>query len=179
MNTFTATGLILKRSNTGELDRVVTVFTKEYGKLVCIAKGSRKLTSSKLATLEPGCLAKLYFVETKSLPILTQAQLIDDFSALKCSLVSIRKFFQVLEMLDVLLPEEDEQQEVFRIALDMISHMEEDESNKTHLVRVAFHQILELLGFDTKAASLEGSMSEQIEELTSRKLKAFAFLSST
>lgn len=176
MNTYTATGLVLKRSNTGESDRVVTIFTKEYGKLVCIAKGSRKLTSSKLATLEPGCLAKLYLVETKSLPILTQAQLIDDFSALKTSLVSIRKFFQVLEMLDVLLPEDDEQQEVFRIALNMISHMEENDSNKTHLVRSAFHQILELLGFDNKADTFEGSMSDQIEELTSRKLKAFAFL---
>lgn len=177
MNTFSVTGLILKRTNTGEQDRVVTVFTKEYGKMVCVAKGSRKITSSKLAALEPGCLVKLYCVETKSLAIVTQAQLIDDFSALKGSLTSLRKFFQVLEMLDVLLVEEDEQQEVFGIALHLLSHMEEDEANKTHIVRFAFGRILELLGFEKESLDQTRSVSDQIEDLTARKLKAFAYLS--
>lgn len=177
MKTFSATGIILKRSNTGELDRIVTIFTKEYGKLTCIAKGSRKLTSSKLATLEPGCVAKLYFVSTHTLPILTQAQLLEDFSSLRATLTSIRKLFQILEMLDVLLVEEDPQEEVFAIALGMLSSLREEETNKTHAIRTAFSHILERLGFDARGETFIGPMRDHVEALTQRKLRAFAFLS--
>ena len=64
---FNVNGIILKRNKVGETDRVVTLLTQDYGKLVAVAKGVRKLTSSKRAALEPGNLVRAYFVKTKSL----------------------------------------------------------------------------------------------------------------
>lgn len=176
MKSFSAVGIVLKRTDTGELDRVVTIFTREYGKLVAIAKGSRRLTSSKLGALEPGCLMKAYFVKGGSLPLMTQAQILEDFSPLKTDLPQIRNLFQILEMLDALLPEGDVQFEIFDITLKLFSSLEQ-ESNRTAVVRQAFNRILVILGFMEKETNLHNSLRDYIETLTQRKLKAFAFLS--
>ena len=49
----TTEAIVLKRRNSGEVDRLVTLITQDKGKLQCIAKGVRKMTSSKRAFLEP------------------------------------------------------------------------------------------------------------------------------
>src|SRR6185503_8761599 len=92
--TFNALGIVLKRTNTGETDRVVSLLTQEHGKLVAIAKGVRKMSSSRRADLEPGNYIKAQFVVTKSMPILTQTKLIDDCSQIRQSLPEIRKLTQ-------------------------------------------------------------------------------------
>lgn len=180
MKSFSATGIVLKRSNFGELDRVVTIFTKEQGKLVCVAKGSRRLTSSKLAALEPGTLIKGHFIPTKGLPLLTQAQIINDFAVLKSDLTAIRNLFQILEMLDAILAEGDPQPEVFAITLELFSTLGKKKTNRTAVVRQAFARILSILGFSsTNTEDTKKSLHDFIENLTQHKLKAFAFLSST
>ncbi len=180
MKSFSATGIVLKRSNFGELDRVVTLLTKEQGKLACIAKGSRRLTSSKLAALEPGTLIKGHFVPTKGLPLLTQAQIINDFAGLKSDLTHIRNLFQILEMLDAILAEGDPQPEVFTIVLELFATLEQKKTNKTAAVRQAFTHILSVLGFSSaQAQDSKKPLRDFIEHLTQHKLKAFAFLSST
>jgi DNA repair protein RecO (recombination protein O) len=176
MKSFSAVGIVLKRTNTGELDRVVTIFTKEYGKLVAVAKGSRKLTSSKLSALEPGCLIKAHFVKGGNLPILTQAQIVEDFSLIKSDLPQIRNMFQILEMLDSLLPEGDSQPQVFDMSMQLLSSLSEVGVNKTAVVRQTFANILSVLGFAEEKVDLTSSLHDYIESLTTRKLKAFAYL---
>ncbi|MBI4096902.1 MAG: DNA repair protein RecO, partial [Candidatus Levybacteria bacterium] len=52
MRTFRTEGIIIKRKNFGEADRILTVFTKEYGKLQVKAKGIRRIPSRRSAHVE-------------------------------------------------------------------------------------------------------------------------------
>lgn len=176
VRSFRATGLVLKRVNIGEQDRIVTVLSKEGGKLTCVAKGCRKLTSSKISTLEPGSLIQMHLVGTKGLPILTQALVLDDFRVLKTTLEDIRKFFQILELLDVLLVEGDTQSEIFTHAVALLNSLKDKKTNKTYQVRATFAKILALLGFDLVEPQESGSLTTKVEALGGRKLKAFAYL---
>lgn len=174
---YSASGIVLKRSDVGEADRIVTIFTKEFGKVAAIAKGCRKLSSSRAAALEPGSHSKLFLIETKSLPILTQAQLITDFSHAKKDLVSMRKVFEVLEIIDSLLIEEDAQERVFAHTLAIFEHLNAKEETKSSFVRAHLTAIVEILGFADRQ-DIVGSkpFRDYVEELTSKKMKSFAFL---
>lgn len=179
MRGFSTTGIVLKRTNVGEADRVVTLFTREHGKIIAIAKGARKLTSSKLSALEPGCLSKMYLVRTQSLPLLTQATLMEDFSPGKRDLVRLRKVFEILEMLDTLLPEEDEHMQVFSYIQEILNHIATADSVSSRFVRDRLTSILEELGFiEKEKVSLSTSIRELVEGLTQKELKAYAYLSS-
>ncbi len=177
MRSSSLTGIILKRSDVGEADRIITLFTRERGKVAAIAKGCRKLTSSRAAALEPGSFSKVFFVETKSLPILTQAQLLNDFSHAKKDLTSMRKVFEVLEIIDSLLIEEDAQDRVFSHTLAIFEHMNAREETKSSFVRAHLTAVVEILGFANRE-DMEGSkpFRDYVEELTSRKMRAYSFL---
>jgi DNA repair protein RecO (recombination protein O) len=154
----------------------VTLFTRDRGKITCVAKGARKLSSSKLSALEPGCEVKLYCIETKSLPILTQAQIINDFSGCRDSLVTIKKLFQTLEIVDFLLPEGDEQSEIYDI-LRAILNVIEHPAQQTIEVRPLFNRIIEILGFHQELdEKYQQSIHQLVEELTTRKMKSFEYL---
>ena len=174
---YSATGIILKRSDVGEADRIITVFTKEYGKMVAIAKGCRKLTSSRAAALEPGSYSKVYLIKTKSMPILTQTQLLNDFSHAKRDLTSMRKVFEVLEILDALLSEEDEQSQVFGHALTIFEHMNAPEATHSGVVRTHLTAILQILGFaDRSDIDFSKPLLGFIEEITQKKLHSYSYL---
>lgn len=177
MKSFPATGIILKRSDIGEADRIVTIFTRECGKVTAVAKGCRKLSSSRASALEPGTFSKLYLVKTKGLSILTQTQLLNDFSAAKTDLSRMRKVFEVLEMLDSLLIEEDEQEQVFLHTLAIFEHLTQEET-KGGVVRAHLSSIIEILGFaDRSEIDFTKPLRDFVEEITQKKLKAYAYLS--
>lgn len=179
MSSYSLTAVVLKRTDVGEADRIVTLFSREKGKITCVAKGARKLASSKLGALEPGCESKVYCVETKSLPILTQAQIIDEFSPCRQSLVTIKKLFQVLEIIDFLLPEGDQQEEVYEILLRILSTIAAPVSGAGE-VRTMFNRIIAILGFEVdKESEVNHSIHSLVEELTSKKLKSFDYLTVT
>ena len=52
MRNFKTEGIIIKRRDYGEADRILTVMTREYGKLKIKAKGVRKITSRRSAHIE-------------------------------------------------------------------------------------------------------------------------------
>ncbi|KKP34486.1 MAG: repair protein RecO protein [Candidatus Woesebacteria bacterium GW2011_GWE2_31_6] len=52
IRTYSSEGIILARKNYSEADRILTCFSKSYGKISLLAKGIRKLKSKKRGHLE-------------------------------------------------------------------------------------------------------------------------------
>src|SRR3989344_2313039 len=106
-------GVVLKRRNFAEADRLVTIFTKNYGKVTTLAKGSRKILSRKKGGLEPGTLSDFFWVGDKGLPLVTQVQIVETFTPARRHLKGVVGMFQMLEIVDLLTPEGQENEEVF------------------------------------------------------------------
>ena len=121
MNTrsFSTIGIVLKRVNVGETDRIVNLLTQEFGKITVVAKGVRKMTSTKRAYLEPGNIIQAYLIKTKSLPLLTQARLIDDCSAMEQSLQAFRQLTQLLEIYEKLFVEVEIETDIYATLLQL------------------------------------------------------------
>ena len=79
--------IVLRHADWGEADRLVTLFTREQGKLRAVAKGARKITSRKAGHLEPFTHVKLQLARGRSLFIVTQADTVDAYIPLRETLV--------------------------------------------------------------------------------------------
>ena len=124
MHSFAAEGIILKRKNFSEADKLVTIFTKNQGKVICVAKGVRKITSRRAGSLELLNHVKVYLHQTKGLPILTEAQIQNTFPDLKEDLNKISIAFLVLELVDRLFDEGQENRIVFDLLFDTIDRID-------------------------------------------------------
>ena len=66
--------LVIRHTNFGEADRILTLYSREKGKIRVVAKGVRKLKSRKAGHLEPFTRVQLQLAKGRDLPIVTQAE---------------------------------------------------------------------------------------------------------
>jgi len=111
-------GIIIKRRNTGEADRVLTILTRDYGKINVKAVGVRKITSRRSAHVELLNYAQLGLYKGNGSPVLTEAKMIEDFSKIKDNLQKVGYAYHLCELVNGLCPENQENRSVF----DLLKH---------------------------------------------------------
>lgn len=113
MKYFKSTGFILKRSNFGEADRLVTIFTRSYGKIKCLAKGVRKISSRRVSHLEIFNKVKVNLYNGKTFSYISEVETIKFFSLFRDSLPKIAIAYQMCELVDKLCPQEQKQEDIY------------------------------------------------------------------
>lgn len=104
---FRTPALILKRRDFGEADRLLTVLTPHHGKIDVIAKGARKLTSTKIGHVELYTRADTLIHRGRDLNICVQAEMTAPFLPLREDLARGAYAGYVVELLDRLTTEGD------------------------------------------------------------------------
>ena len=72
---------MLRTHKLGEADRIITLLTRQHGRVRAVAKGVRKTTSRWGSRLEPFTHVDLQLAEGRNLDVITQADTIDAFPA--------------------------------------------------------------------------------------------------
>jgi len=74
-------GIVLRTHKLGEVDRIVTLLTKNHGQIRAVAKGVRKTSSRFGARLEPFMVADLQLYEGRNLDTISQAEQLANYGA--------------------------------------------------------------------------------------------------
>lgn len=171
MRTFRAEGIIIKRNNTGETDRILTFFSKNYGKIQVRAPGVRKITSRRSPHIEllNLSLLNLYRSSRSSLSIVTEAQTLEDFSDVKKSLEKIGVAFYICELINSFCPENQENKNIFFLLKNTLLSLDSS-FNISYIIDNFEKELLELLGFMPKSFLLKNRQIF-IENILEKKLK--------
>lgn len=73
--------VVLRTHKLGEADRIVTMLSRNHGKIRAVAKGVRRTASKFGARLEPFMVADVQFFEGRSLDTITQAETLGAYGA--------------------------------------------------------------------------------------------------
>lgn len=144
MANYKVKGIILKRSNFGEADRILTIFTDRLGKIKAIGKGIRKQMSRSGGHLEPFCLSSLVVAEGKNLDIITEAQTIECFFVLRSNLDSTQLSYYITEAIDRLTVEHEKHAEVYELLVEVLKNID---FRKNLLLSYFEINLLSYLGF--------------------------------
>lgn len=138
--------VILRHSDYGEADRLLTLFTREAGKLRAIAKGVRKMQSRKAGHLEPFTQVTLLLAQGHDLWIVTQAEATELFQPLRESLPLIGYAGYVVELLDRFTYEEGQNWQLFQLLVETLKRLA---SEPDPFVPVHYYEmrLLDLMGF--------------------------------
>ena len=112
MPSYTATGLVLHRLNTGETDKILTLYTREHGKLSAIAKSARKAGSRLSGATELFTETRFLLGSGKSLEVVQQAEIQESFPGIRADLEKLARATYLCELLDRLTAESDTLQSV-------------------------------------------------------------------
>lgn len=97
---FRVEAVVLRHRDWGEVDRLLTLYTLEKGKMQAVAKGVRRLKSRKAGHLEPFTHVLLQLASGRDLPIITQAETVEAYLPLREDLVKTALAAYVIELVD-------------------------------------------------------------------------------
>ncbi|MCL5783790.1 MAG: DNA repair protein RecO [Patescibacteria group bacterium] len=152
MPVFSTEGIIVKRSNFGEADRILTIVTPFKGKIKVIAKGVRRITSRRGGNVELLNHVKLQIFQGKAVPvgrqgldILTEAESLETFPKIKGELILSAYGSHIAELADRLLPEEQTNPQAYNLLVVVLSLLE---NNPRQIFIRSFEvKLLTVLGF--------------------------------
>lgn len=121
MQSLKTRGIVIARRVYGEADRIVTILTPGHGKLVAIAKGSRKLGSKLGGHLELLAEVDWIVAEGRTWQIVTAAETVEDFPHLRQTLETVRSASHLVHLVGRLLPEGESYPAVYRILHDALA----------------------------------------------------------
>ena len=121
---FRVDAVVLRHSDYGEADRLLTLYTRQLGKTRALAKGARKIASRKAGHIEPFTHVKLQLAKGRDMFILTQADTVDAYLPLREDLLLTSQASYILELLDRFTYEDEtENTATFRLLTDTLSRL--------------------------------------------------------
>lgn len=142
---FKTEGIILKRKDFGEADRILTIFSLHRGKITVLAKGVRRITSRRAGNVELLNRVAIFLHPGKNFLILTEATSLDTYAKLKEDLTLSTYAFHLLELVDKLTAENQENPILYANLVEVLKRLEQNP--RQILIRSFEVKILSLMGF--------------------------------
>lgn len=121
--TYKTRGIIIKRTNLGETDRIVTILTDNHGLIRVVAKGVRKTLSKLAGHMEPFCVTDLLIAEGRNLDVVTGAVVKKCHLNLRNSLERTQTAYYLAEIVDRMLAERDPHEDIFELLDETLEHL--------------------------------------------------------
>ncbi len=157
-------GVILKRFDLNEADRVLTVFTREEGKVSILAKGVKRVVSRKAGSVEAGNHSSLFVASGSNFYILQEVQVKDSYQKMKSSLGTLKYGYYILELADKILPEHEPHNDVYHLVLQIL-YLLDSQPRKIYI-----------RAFEVKLLAMLGYLSITLKQLDDGSLSGHEFL---
>lgn len=136
MTTEKADAMVIRQADFSESSRVVTFFSREFGKLSLLAKGAKRLKGPFDAALDLLSTCRIVFIRKSSgaLGILTQAQLSRRFAPIQNDINSFYGGYYVADLLNGLTEDFDPDPGVFDLAAATLEQLGDPETQSLRAI---------------------------------------------
>ena len=132
-----ATAIVIRTVEFSETSLVVTLFTREFGKIGALAKGARRLKGPFESALDLLALCRIVFLHKSSeaLDLLTEAKLLRRFRPPGRNLSALYAAYYVAELLGAMTDDDDPHPKLFDLADETLAALADGEPVAKWIVR--------------------------------------------
>lgn len=145
MPVYKAEAIVIRRRNLGEADRIVTLLTRDQGKLGVVAKGARKPKSRFAGRLELFTHLRALLAVGRSLDVVSQVEVVDTFAGVRDDLMRLGYASLLAEVTDRVTAERHAAPELFALLRSALGLIRDDDPERAGLW--FFARMLVLTGY--------------------------------
>ena len=139
----------------GENDKIITIFTREQGKITAMAKGARNTKSIFLGATQLFSYCDFVYYTGRSFAYLNQVELKESFHKLRNDLDKLAKAAYMTEAVYQAFEDYQGDEQVLRLLLNLLYFINEGSAEDDGVVLLAFQlKLLTYLGFAPDLCSL-------------------------
>ncbi len=157
--------VVLKVQKLGETSKILVLYSKKYGKIKVVAKGSRGLKSRFYGTLEPinHIFIVYYLKDTRELQLLSQAEIVHPFNSIREDLTKYAVasvFCELIERTQLQQPNPY----LFHILIDVLSQLDQAEKNILNYYFWFILKFLQISGFNPRLDYCQMCKTRQLKQ---------------
>lgn len=128
MALITDEAVILRSVNYGDTSKIISLYSKENGKINCIVKGARNIKSRVLGVIEPFNHITIVFYnkQNRDLQMLSKAETIKNFRLIKTDLDKLTVCYRMLEMMNKAVYDKEHSNELFELLIKTFTFINEN-----------------------------------------------------
>lgn len=167
MREFKTLAVIIRTKDFFEADKLLTLYTKDKGRMSVKAKGVRKIRSKLSGNLDLLNMVELQIVVGKKIDTITGARLLKSYSNIKDNLKKVSLACYFAELLYKITPEKEEHREIYELTEDSLDILEniDNEEQQDILKSVFEYKLLSYLGHRpilNKCVVCKGKYSDKV-----------------
>ena len=168
---------MLKKQNYRETDQIITIWTRELGKVRVLARGVRKSSSKLSGSLQD--LSWVNFEVTGKFPTLISASVIRNFRGIHSNLAKVAPACYACELLLKMTADEHPEKRAFDLLIEFLSELSSSDTEFAAYTMIDIYalNLAEILGFGRPAEiKTHHDVRQFIENLIERTIKSEPFL---
>ena len=146
-------GVVIRQTKYSEADKILTIFTRETGKVSAIAKGSRRPKSPLMGSTEVFCYSEFLMYNGKGLYSVNQGQIIDSFYSLREDIFKLSYATFILELIDSSVLEEEPNEMLFELLVKTLKTLADMDDDYRKLLLAFQIKYISFIGFRPQLAN--------------------------
>lgn len=141
--------IVLKSKKYKETSKLVTFYTKRYGKINGIIKGARQFKNKFGSSLEPLSYVMIVFYKKEStqLHLVTQCDSLKAFKSISKDLDKLESALKIIELVYKVMHDEEENEKLFNLLNQTLFAIENNSRNFTNIFFLFEIKLGEILGY--------------------------------
>ena len=158
-------GIVIKEVNTGEADKILTVFSRNIGKIVCSAKGARRPKSRLVAGTQLFCYSEFVLFKGKDIYSINSCDVIEPFYDIRNDLTKLTYSAHMIEIINDVIVEDQPATKVLQLFLNSLHLLSKTEKLPEQIVRIFEIRILSILGYAPSVRECLNCGSEKYDNM--------------
>lgn len=162
-------GIILKKRELLNKDRLITIFSEEIGKVNVIAKGIKKITSKRLPHTETANLIKAVLYKKNDRYYLHETELISAFSKIKKHKSKIELLYYFFFILERIIPENEKEPTIYKLTKQFLIDLSNNNEFSQKELTFYLNRLISSAGFLYEKKTLD-QLKPYIEDIINEKI---------
>ncbi|PYZ94258.1 DNA repair protein RecO [Salipaludibacillus keqinensis] len=138
-------GIIIRTTNYAETNKVLTIYSREHGKIALMARGARRPKSRFASSSQLFIFGTFVYQKSSGIGTLNQADIIDSFREVRSDLMLTAYAAYIVELLDKLTEDRSSNPYLFELLYQLLHHLNEGEDGEI-LLRIMETKMLTFSG---------------------------------
>ena len=147
MATTKISGVVLKESNMGDFDKMLTILTPNFGKISCVAKGARRPRSALLAGSQIFCFGEYLMYKGTSTYHINSVEPIEVFYNIRTDLDKLKYAVHINKIVQEVTEENQNCFNIIQLLLNTLYVISETDKDLELVLSIFKLRLLSILGF--------------------------------
>jgi DNA repair protein RecO (recombination protein O) len=140
-------GLVIKEINTGEADKIITIFTKKKGKITASAKGARRPKSNISAGSQLLSYNEYVLFSGKQMYVVNSSEVIEPFYGIRNDIVKLTYASHLLSLVLDTVQENQPSPKILSLLLNCLHFLSASDKDPALIARIFEMRLMALSGF--------------------------------